>query len=48
MAIPLLDGTIRKKERIAVAMELKGFIGAKYRAFYRTMRMHRGKTGNFR
>ncbi|MFD2923586.1 energy-coupling factor transporter transmembrane component T family protein [Halobacillus naozhouensis] len=34
--IPLLAGAIRKAERTAVAMESKGFTGARDRSFYRT------------
>jgi energy-coupling factor transport system permease protein len=39
MAIPLLAGAIRKAERTAVAMESKGFTGAKDRTFYRPMKV---------
>ncbi|SFJ47998.1 energy-coupling factor transport system permease protein [Halobacillus dabanensis] len=41
MAIPLLAGAIRKAERTAVAMESKGFTGAKDRTFYRPMKVQR-------
>ena len=40
-AIPLLAGAIRKAERTAVAMESKGFTGAKTRTFYRPMVIQR-------
>lgn len=35
--IPLLAGSIRKAERTALAMESKGFTGAKNRIFYREL-----------
>ena len=41
MAIPLLAGAIRKAERTAVAMESKGFTGARERTFYRPMKIQR-------
>lgn len=34
-AIPLLAGAIRKAERIAIAMESKGFDGSRERSYYR-------------
>ncbi|SDO71359.1 energy-coupling factor transporter transmembrane component T family protein [Halobacillus aidingensis] len=40
-AIPLLAGAIRKAERTAIAMESKGFTGAKERTFYRPMKVRR-------
>lgn len=39
--IPLLAGAIRKAERTAMAMESKGFTGAKNRIFYREITVSR-------
>ncbi|MEH7112266.1 energy-coupling factor transporter transmembrane component T [Neobacillus niacini] len=39
--IPLLAGAIRKAERTALAMESKGFTGAKNRIFYREITVSR-------
>lgn len=36
-AIPLLAGAIRKAERVAIAMESKGFDGSRQRSYYRTI-----------
>ncbi|WP_308215275.1 energy-coupling factor transporter transmembrane component T [Sinobaca sp. H24] len=40
-AIPLMAGAIRKAERTAAAMEVKGFDGAGNRTRYQTMPYHK-------
>lgn len=37
--IPLLAGAIRKAERVAIAMESKGFTGSKDRTYYTVMKI---------
>lgn len=40
-AIPLLANSIRKAERIAIAMESKGFTGERERTYYHQMKINR-------
>ncbi|WP_066191866.1 MULTISPECIES: energy-coupling factor transporter transmembrane component T family protein [Gracilibacillus] len=39
-AIPLLANSIRKAERVALAMESKGFTGSRHRTYYHEMRVN--------
>ena len=39
-AIPLLAQAIRKAERVAIAMEAKGFTGKRERTYYRKLKVH--------